>query len=101
MKRKNLMPRYTFKCDECSEMTIKNISVSEYIRFKKETNKCPACKAGVLFQKLSPVRNTVERKKEDLMPEIQAGAREIIKKLEQGDENTIVDIFGDSKNKLK
>jgi hypothetical protein len=77
------------------------MSIPEYLKIKNTKNECPVCKAGVLFQKLSPVRNKIERRKEDLLSEIEEDVRKIVQKVDEGDERTISNIYGDSKNTLK
>ena len=95
------MPRYNFECDGCEHCISEVMSISEFLETKNTKNQCPVCKTGVLFQKLSPVRNKIERKKEDLLPEIEAEVRKIIQKVDEGDEQTISNLYGDTKNTLK
>lgn len=94
------MPRYFFECKECGFEIDKTMSIGAYKKFKEE-NECSECDTGVLLQRLSPVRNKIERKKEEIVAQIEEDVRKTLKKIESGDERTIRDIYGDKANTLK
>jgi hypothetical protein len=77
------------------------MSIAAYREKKKETIKCPQCDEGVLFQVLNPVRSKVERRKEDLIVEIEDETRKIVNKVLSGDERAIADVYGSEPNAQK
>ncbi len=95
------MPKYNFQCDKCEYVTSEVMTISEYLKKKEETSECPDCEAGVLFQVLNPVRSKIERRKEELIPQIEEEARKLVEKVKSGDEKAIADVYGDRLNPHK
>lgn len=95
------MPIYNFKCSECSNLEQAILKVSEFIKLRKNPLKCSNCNKGIMYPSLFPPMGKIEKRKEDIVQEIEEEVREIVKKVQEGDEATIEDIYGHRKNPYK
>ncbi len=77
------------------------MSISDFVKNKNETKECPGCNAGVLLQKLGRIRNRVDRDSSEIIAEIKEDVRKTVDKIKSGDERTIRNIYGDTKNPYK
>lgn len=93
------MPQYSFKCDKCNSSEIKNMTITEFLKTKKIKIKCSKCSNGALNRQINLVFSEIERNKEELKIKNKEEVQEIVKKIRDGDERTIRDIYGDKPNK--
>jgi hypothetical protein len=77
------------------------ITISEFLRIKRETRSCSSCQEGNLIHKVVAVSSKVDKSAEELLLENQEDVRKTIEKIKAGDERTIRDIYGDKPNESK
>jgi len=92
------MPIYNFRCSGCDNTDSEMMSIPIFKKRKENPEKCTECESGKMQTSLAPIKGNIERKKEDLLPELQEEANEIVRKVLDGDYQTIIDVFGDTKN---
>ncbi len=95
------MPQYTFKCNKCDFSYHVNMSISEFLEGKDKAKKCSKCKKGKLFQLLTPIYNSIERKAAEMKELIKEESRQIADKINSGDEKLFRDVCGETVNPLK
>jgi predicted nucleic acid-binding Zn ribbon protein len=95
------VPKYTFICESCQHIETQIMSITEYVKNKDEIKSCPKCDAGVLFQQLGRIRNRVDKNSTEIMTEIREDVNKTVAKIKSGDERTIRNIYGDTKNPYK
>ncbi len=59
------MPQYSFKCDSCNILDIKNMPISKFLKFKKKEVKCKKCKKGNLKHQIISVSSKIDRNAEE------------------------------------
>jgi len=95
------MPKYTFGCSECDFIGTQNMTISEFVKKKKEKKECSQCENGVLFHKLGSISNKVDKDSSEIIDEIKEGVRKTVDKIKAGNQNTIDSIYGDTPNPYK
>tara|TARA_B100000579_G_C22749034_1_gene813033 strand:+ start:481 stop:738 length:258 start_codon:yes stop_codon:yes gene_type:complete len=85
------MPRYSFACKSCS------VEFEEFVRFEDiEGVACPHCNSKV-DRSYNFCGSKVERSKSEMMEQIKEDAKAIAKKIKNGDQNAISEIYGGEK----
>jgi hypothetical protein len=95
------MPDYLFKCENCNNQKKINMSINEFLIFKKENHHCSCDNVTLLKQVVFTPYSRVEKNKEEVVSEAKMEAKKIVEKINRGDEKTIVDYCGDQVNHLK
>jgi putative FmdB family regulatory protein len=95
------MPSYDYRCDKCENFETRILKVSEYQMLKRQKNKCPECDKGVLSQQLALVTNKIERRKDEIVQQIEEEVNTLVNKVRSGDEKAIRDVYGDKPNPYK
>lgn len=88
------MPRYYYFCSKCENKKEVNMSISEFLKYKKEEHYCEDCHS-LLFQKVFPTYSKIDRDKEYIIQSAKEEAKQIVEKINKGDERTIVEMCGD------
>ena len=95
------MPVYNFICSKCEYKNTETMTISKFMEARKNPSKCAECSEGEIVASLSPPTGRIEKRKEDIVKEIEEEVREIVKKVNEGDEATIEDIYGHRENPFK
>lgn len=95
------MPHYHFKCQECENSKIMIMNVKDFLAFRRNNDGCDVCNNGKLIQVVSTISGKIQKDKESLIQESKEEARKTIEKINQGDEKTFINIYGDKPNELK
>lgn len=95
------MPLYSFSCKECGNKDDKILSIKKFFKIKENPEDCSKCKKGKMLAKLAPAYAKIEKRKEDIVEEIEEEVRDIVKKVKEGDLKTIQDVYGDRPNPQK
>lgn len=77
------------------------MKISEFLLFKKNQNICEICKIGKIIQIVKASHGKISRDKEYLVQSAKEEARKTMQKINQGDEKTFIDIYGDTPNPQK
>ena len=95
------MPQYSFKCDNCNTIVQKTFSIPEFLEFKSNKNICLDCASGSMVLQVSSFGSKVEKSMPQIKQSITEEVKSIAKKINKGDEQTFVDIYGDKPNTHK
>jgi hypothetical protein len=95
------MPQYSFKCDKCDALDMRDLTISEFLKLKKTKIQCDKCEDGVFKRQIISVSSEIERSTEERKMQNKEEVRKIVKKIKAGDEKTIRDIYGDKPNASK
>lgn len=95
------MPVYNFMCKNCSNTFVEAMSISKFMKLRNNPNECSECSNGEMVASLSPPTGKIEKRKEDIIQDIEEEVREIVKKVREGDEATIADVYGHRENPYK
>lgn len=95
------MPSYTYQCSQCQILNIKNWTISEYLKMKKQKLQCEICNSGVLSQQVLSINSAIEQNQDQILMNIQTEIQDIVEKVKSGDSRSIHDIYGDSPNPYK
>lgn len=95
------MPIYNFACNKCEETQTETMSISSFMKQRTNPAKCSKCSDGEFLVSLSPPTGRIEKRKEDIVREIEEEVREIVQKVREGDEATIEDVYGHRENPQK
>jgi hypothetical protein len=101
IQRKRIMPIYNFKCNECNNIIQENMSISIFLSKRDDIRACESCNSGAMLLSLSPPNGRVEKRKEDILMDIEEELRDIVKRVRDGDEATIEDVYGHRVNPHK
>jgi len=71
------------------------------MKLRAEPASCSECSEGEILVSLSPPVGRIEKRKEDILQEIEEEVREIVKKVQEGDEKAIEDVYGHRVNPNK
>jgi putative FmdB family regulatory protein len=85
------MPRYNFKCGDCSKETTISMKISE---LKEFSGTCSECK-GTLIQVVSGFNASVSVTPEERSRRIKEEAGKIADKVRAGDLNAISQVYGE------
>ncbi len=94
------MPMYNFICNNCRNKTSSSMTICSFLQ-KKDSLFCDKCNSGKIEVLLAPPTGKIERTKEDILREIDEEVRDIVSKINNGDEATFDDIYGNRENPLK
>lgn len=95
------MPDYLFICETCKDEKKINMSIKEFLAFKKQNNVCDCDKQSSLKQVIFIPYSKVEKNKDEVIAEAKMEAKKIVEKINKGDEKTIVEYCGDNPSSLK
>ena len=95
------MPVYNFVCDKCEAVSTEVMSISSFMKQRSNPEECCECSEGKVLVSLSPPTGGIEKRKEDIIQEIEDEVREIVKKVREGDEAAIEDVYGHRENPYK
>lgn len=85
------MPRYSFSCNEC------NINFEDFVDYDKvDSVTCQKCN-GPAKREFSFAGSKVERTKSEILEQVKEDAKKIVKKIKNGDQNAISEIYGGDK----
>jgi len=85
------MPRYSFNCEKC------NSDFEEIVSYEQiDSVKCPQCSESAK-RVFSFGGSKIERTKSEIMEQVKEDARKIVKKIKNGDQNAISEIYGGEK----
>ena len=88
------MPSYTYKCKDCN-------SILDFIcKIDDDTNEsivCKSCGSKNMIRLFRPPSSKVRRSKEEIVENAKEEARNIARKIEEGNTGLIRDIYGDQK----
>ncbi len=94
------MPKYNFKCMECNEINIMNISILEFtskpidnIITKLICTKCET--KGLFIRTFGSVSSKVWKSKEEIVQEVKEEARKVAEKVRLGDVSAIREVYGE------
>lgn len=87
------MPNYIYKCDSCSFQDNFLMSISQY---KSKTNgiACTSCEGGNMTRVFGSNSGVIEKSSEETLSDIRSEAKKIAKKIINGDESLISNIYG-------
>lgn len=85
------MPNYTYKCKDCN----KEMEIFLSIKDSDNEVKCNSCSSENMLRLFKPPSSKVKRSKEEIIESAKEEAREIIGKMEMGDQSLIRDIYGE------
>lgn len=85
------MPNYTYKCKDCD----KEMEIFLSIKDSENEVKCNLCNSDNMLRLFKPPSSKVKRSKEEIIERAKEEAREIIGKMEMGDQSLIRDIYGE------
>lgn len=88
------MPSYHYVCNDCQERITVQMQISEYLSYKQEIHHCNKCQ-GVLTQKVFPTYAKIDRDKEYIIQSAKEEAKQIVERMNRGDEKTITEMCGD------
>jgi len=91
------MPIYNFKCTECSFAEEIDIKISEYLLLQNDKVDSDSCSSSCLYKdrrSFSSIGVDTEMDYCEVIENIREEAREIVKKVNNGDMNTIENICG-------
>lgn len=94
------MPTYKFKCKECNNVQDEFLTINEYNNCNNII-KCLICKKTDLQRYFGDVHGVIERKKEDILNNMQDDISKTIEKIRSGDESAINDVYGERVNPHK
>lgn len=77
------------------------MKVNEFLKFKKDEHLCEFCEDGKIIQVVHLPHSKIYKDKEAILVEAKEEARKTVEKLNKGDEQTFIDIYGDKPNPLK
>ena len=87
------MPAYSFKCG-CG-IKQETLSINEYLTRKNEV--CQVCNKK--FKTMIPsFFSNIDKSSDELKDEIKRDVKEIVQKIKEGDQQTLIDIYGDDEN---
>lgn len=93
------MPNYIFDCSACNQERNIGMSISEYMEMKEVGFYCTC--GQKLNQRFGFLSSNVKKGSQELMQEIKEEARAIVNKINDGDVQTVREIYGEEQNKLK
>ena len=83
------MPRYSFECNAC------NLNFEKFVKYENiDQVKCPSCQE-MPARSFSFCGSKIERTKQEIEEKVKAEAKEIVKKIKNGDQNAISEIYGE------
>lgn len=95
------MPNYTFKCEQCQDLTEQTMTISEFLVKKHLKINCEKCLIGVLSHQITSINVVSERSQDQIDLEIQDEVRKTVDKINAGDQRAFEDIYGDRINPHK
>ena len=95
------MPQYSFQCSDCNHAEQRAMSINEFLSTRSVSVSCPICQNGKLQQMLSGVYSKIERRREEVVQQMEAEVQATKAKIMKGDIKTISDIYGENPNPLK
>ena len=93
------MPNYLFDCAKCNEEKRLTMAMSEYMNKKDSGFYCDC--GNKLNQRFGFLSSNIKRSSEEIMNEIKEEARSIVKKIDEGNVQTVREIYGEDLNKQK
>ena len=95
------MPAYNFKCKKCNSETKEFLSISQFTSGRNDIRRCIQCGDGILLQNIKSINGIIDRKSNEIIQDAQDEARMLSDKIRRGDEKSIRDVYGETKNPLK
>ena len=93
------MPNYIFDCSGCHQQRNIGMSISEYMEMRDSGFYCTC--GEKLTQRFGFLSSSIKKGSQEMMEEIKEEARAIVKKISDGDVQTVREIYGEEQNKLK
>ena len=85
------MPKYSLECSSCC------LNFEKFVDYDDLKNlKCPKCGSSV-SRSFNFSGAKIERTKSEMMEQIKSDAKKIVKKIKNGDQNAISEIYGGEK----
>jgi transcription elongation factor Elf1 len=95
------MPSYTFECINCKSRIEKYLSISDFKKTKLGRLKCEGCDGGHLVHKIVSLVTNIERSNDQIILDIQEEVQKTVNKINNGDDRTIEDVYGNRLNPHK
>jgi putative FmdB family regulatory protein len=87
------MPNYTYKCKDCKNINEMFISLDD---FENEV-KCKDCNSTDMSRVFKSPNSKIRRTKEEVIESAKEEARDIARKISEGNTSLIRDIYGEEK----
>ena len=93
-----MMPLYNFKCKTCNKVETKKYEISEFLSIKDKV----ICSCNnKMVHIITKVNASVDKKGIEVMEDVVEDIAKLRQKIEDNDEATIRDIYGEELNKEK
>jgi putative FmdB family regulatory protein len=87
------MPNYTYKCKDCKHNSSYFLTLKQFDDMSEV--QCKECNSNNTKRLFSPPSSKVKLSKEQVIENAKEEARDIARKINEGDQSLIRDIYGD------